>query len=181
MRHCMNGMLVALAALALSAVSTAPAVALPEVGRSVAQAGSARYEDANCTQKALFDADCHTKGASAGELISSRLKGHFAYVSGKGTTAPVVGELLSPEAGGAFREWECPAIGVSVYEGQGPEKGHATLVGDVGPVNTMSTAFTARYAGSNGIQSPQAHRRLHRHLQPRTVDGGQDRRIRTHR
>ena len=104
----------------------------------------------------LLDADCQTKGASAFEIVSSALKGKLAYVSGRHTPAAVLGQLLAPEMkAGPFREWECPAVGASLREANGPEGGHATVIATIGPLNVMSLTFTERYRGSKGIQEPQ--------------------------
>jgi len=103
----------------------------------------------------LFDGACASRGAAPGELVSSTLKGKLAYISGKGSPTPVVGLVLSPQtAGAAFREWECPAVGVTVYEGQGAGKGHASVIARLGPLDTMSSAWTQAYLGAKGVQEP---------------------------
>jgi hypothetical protein len=104
----------------------------------------------------LVSGSCQTKGAAAGEIVSRALKGKLAYISGKHTPSVVVGQLLKPEVKSApFREWECPAVAVSVREANGPENGHATVIATISPLNTMSSTFTEVYRGSEGAQEPQ--------------------------
>jgi hypothetical protein len=99
---------------------------------------------------------CQSPGASEFEFVTSRLKGKLAYISGKGTKTPVVGQVLAPEAkGSAFREWECSGGALAVEEEQGPGLGHATVIAEIGPANTMSTAFSEEYKGASGVQEPQ--------------------------
>jgi hypothetical protein len=103
----------------------------------------------------LFKVECKTAGAAAGEIVTTKLKGKLSYTSGKKTPAVKVNESLSPEAKKhGFAEFECPGVGVVVYVGEGPEKGHETILGDVGPLNTMATTATETYAGSGGKQEP---------------------------
>jgi len=105
----------------------------------------------------LFKTTCQTKGAAAGEVIGKLLDGKLYYTSGKGTKTPVVNLGLTPEVKKkGFAEFECPAIGVVVYFGEGKEKGHETVLASLGPVNTMATAYTQVYAagGKAGEQWP---------------------------
>jgi len=103
----------------------------------------------------LFGAECKSKGAAAGEILTTKLKGKLSYTSGKKTPAVKVNQGLSPVVKKkGFTEFECPAVGVVVYVGEGPEKGHETILADIGPVNTMATTATETYAGSGGKQTP---------------------------
>jgi hypothetical protein len=104
----------------------------------------------------LIGGGCHSPGAEPGTLVSNKLKGKLAYISGKGTKAPVVGQLLAPEAAfkGVFRQWECFGA-AKVREAQGPGKGHATVIALVGTLNTMSTTLSETYTGAKGTQQPQ--------------------------
>ena len=103
----------------------------------------------------LFGAACQTKGAAAGEILTTKLKGKLSYTSGKKTPAVKVNQGLSPEVKKkGFTLFECPAVGVEVYVGEGPEKGHETILADIGPVNTMATTATETYEGSGGKQVP---------------------------
>jgi hypothetical protein len=104
----------------------------------------------------LIDANCHSKGAGFEEIVSNKLKGKLVYVSGKHTPLVVVGQRLAPETRKtAFREWVCPGVGAEFYEGEGPEKGQATVIGAVGPVNAMSTTMVEEFKGAKGVQEPQ--------------------------
>lgn len=103
----------------------------------------------------LFGAECKTKGAAAGEIVTTKLQGKLAYTSGKKTPAVKVNQGLSPMVKKkGFAEFECPAVGVVVYVGEGPEKGHETILANIGPVNTMATTATEEYKGSGGKQEP---------------------------
>jgi hypothetical protein len=217
------------AAFAFSALVVSSASALPEVGRCVAKAGTGKFKNSNCTEKAgkkveekafeflkggggsklgftsaggegklegasgteikctgqtakgeykeasgaikevqhvvatftgcelpLFKAECKTKGAGAGEITTTKLKGPLAYTSGKGTKSPVVNQGLKPEvAKKGFAEFECPAVGVVVYVGEGKEKGHEEILANISPVNTMALTATEEYKGAKGVQEPQ--------------------------
>ena len=215
------------AAFALSAISAGSASALPEVGRCVAKAGTGKYKNSNCTEKAgklvsekAFEwvknpikkgfkasggvsilegasgtqiecktnassgeylsttstkevhkvvarfnecgvpafggTECKTKGDAAGEINTTSLKGKMAYTSGKGTKSPVVNQALVPELKKhGFTQFECPALGIVVYVGEGLEKGHETILANVGHVNEMSLTNTQNFEGSKGVQNPQ--------------------------
>jgi hypothetical protein len=102
------------------------------------------------------DIACNSAGAQEGEIVSNRLKGKLAYISGKGTNAPVVGQLLAPESKrAAFREWTCGGGLATGEEEQGSGGGHATVIATIAPLNTMSTVFEEEYKGANGVQQPQ--------------------------
>jgi hypothetical protein len=104
----------------------------------------------------LFGAECHTAGAGAGEIVTKDLTGPLKYTSGQGLKTPVVNQGLKPEvAKKGFAQFECPALGIVYYIGEGPEKGHETILGNGGPVNVMSTTAIEEYVGSKGVQSPQ--------------------------
>jgi hypothetical protein len=104
----------------------------------------------------LFGAECKTAGAAAGEIVTTKLKGPLKYTSGKGTKAPVVNQGLKPEvAKKGFAQFECPAVGVMAYVGEGPENGHETILANVAPLDTMSSTFTEEYKGAKGVQQPQ--------------------------
>jgi len=104
----------------------------------------------------LFSAPCQTKGHPTGEIVTTSLKGILVYISGKKTPAVKVGTALSPEVKKkGFAEFECPAVGVVVYVGEGPEKGHETIIGEASPVNVSSTTSTQTFKGSKGVQEPQ--------------------------
>jgi len=103
----------------------------------------------------LFGAPCQTKGHASGEIVTTSLKGKLSYTSGKKTPAVKVNQGLSPEIKKkGFALFECPPTGIEVYVGEGPEKGHETILANIGPVNTMSTTATQVYAGSKGKQEP---------------------------
>jgi hypothetical protein len=106
----------------------------------------------------LFGVECKSKGAAAGEILTTKLKGSLAYISGKKTPAVKVAQGLAPIVKKkGFTEFECPAVGVVVYVGEGPEKGHETIYGYVGPLNTMATTATEEYlkGAKEGVQDPQ--------------------------
>jgi len=107
----------------------------------------------------LFKAVCQTAGDAAGEITTNPkfLTGKLAYTSGKGTKTPVVNQGLTPVVKKTgFAEFECPAVGVTVYVGEGKEKGHETILANLGPLNVMSTTAVEVYAagGKAGEQSP---------------------------
>jgi hypothetical protein len=216
--------------VASAGIAAQSASALPEVGRCIAQAGTGKYKDANCTEKAgklvseksfefkkgavqksftggggeavletasgtkfvcaresavgeynetvgairavrkvilrfkdcqlpLLDTTCRTAGAEAGEFVTSPLKGRLAYVSGKGTKMPTVGQELRPEkAKGPFLEFECSGGAVKVkvgVRGTTPN-GNDCIIGTLETVNAMSATFAEAFNGSAGLQSPQA-------------------------
>ena len=215
------------AVFALSAIGAGSASALPEIGRCVAKAGTGKYKDSNCTEKAgklvsekAFEfaknpikkgftasggvgilegasgtqieckvnsstgeylsttstkevhkvkakfnecgvpafggTECKTKGDAAGEITTTLLKGKLSYTSGKLTKSPVVNQGLSPEVKKkGFALFECPALGIEVYVGEGLEKGHETILANMGSVNTMSLTNTENYEGLKGVQNPQ--------------------------
>ncbi|HXR28374.1 MAG TPA: hypothetical protein VN772_02265 [Solirubrobacteraceae bacterium] len=214
-----------MAAVAIGAISAQAAAALPEVGRCVAQAGTGKYKDAGCREKAgaltsekafewkrnplngkfaavggkavietaegvvlecgsesatgeyltttstkavknvvmvledcqvpLLGGACHSPGAEAGRIVSNKLKGKLAYISGKGTKTPVVGQLLAPEGTGVFREWECFGGATRIREAAGAGKGHATAIAEVATLNTMSATLSETYKGAKGVQESQ--------------------------
>jgi hypothetical protein len=103
----------------------------------------------------LFKVECKSAGHAAGEIVTTKLKGKLSYTSGKKTPAVKVNQGLSPEVKKkGFTLFECPAVGVEVYVGEGPEKGHETILADIGPLNTMATTATETYTGSGGKQEP---------------------------
>jgi len=103
----------------------------------------------------LFGAPCKTKGDAAGEITTTSLKGKLSYTEGKGSKTPVVNQGLTPTVHKkGFALFECPAVGVEVYVGEGKEKGHETILANVTPVNTMATTSTEEYIGSKGVQTP---------------------------
>jgi len=106
----------------------------------------------------LFGVPCQTNGKAEGEIITTKLHGALVYVSGKKTPGVVVAQGLSPEVKKkGFAEFECPAVGVVVYVGEGLEKGHETILADVGPVNVMATTATEKYQQVKaGQQLPQS-------------------------
>ncbi len=50
--------------------------------------------------------------------------------------------------------YKCPSIGVEVYVGEGPEKGHETFIGYVSPLNKMTVSGSITYKGAKGVQEP---------------------------
>jgi hypothetical protein len=107
----------------------------------------------------LFGVECKTKAAAAGEILTTKLKGALAYISGKKTPGVKVAQGLSPMVKKhGFTEFECPAVGVVVYVGEGPEKGHELIYGYVGPLNTMAVTATEEYkrGAKEGVQDPQS-------------------------
>jgi hypothetical protein len=112
----------------------------------------------NCAIPAL-GVFCASRGAQAGEFVTSSLKGTLGYISGKKTKAPVVGERLQPEkAKGPFLEFECNGGAVTVRIGVRPTtpNGGDCVIGSLSPANVMSTSFDEAFSGSGGDQSPQS-------------------------
>lgn len=113
-------------------------------------------------------------GEEPAEQIRTRsLKGKLVYVSGKGTSEPVVGITLEPEQEkGLFAEFTCAGfltvrVGQAGYDGTGITKngpGNDSIIGFISPVNKMGITLAQTYklhkneAGEeeNGIQEPLA-------------------------
>jgi hypothetical protein len=104
----------------------------------------------------LFGAKCQST-ATEGEIVTTKLKGAMEYISGKKTPAVVVGQALSPEVKKkGFALFKCPAVGVEVYVGEGPGKGHETVIADFtkASVDAMSLHSVEEYKGTKGVQEP---------------------------
>ena len=89
---------------------------------------------------------CHSPGQSPGVIRTEPLGGKLGYISGKGTTSPVVGALLFPEGTSVNMSWSC-------------EDGSTeTLVGctsvSLEPVNIMGTVatWTLRFDGPESLE-----------------------------
>jgi hypothetical protein len=105
----------------------------------------------------LFAVSCETKGAASGEVVWKALEGTLYYISGKGTASVKVAQSLTPEAKKlGFAEFECPAVGIVPYIGEGAEKDHETYFGYIGPLNVMATTATEEYkkGAKEGVQDP---------------------------
>ena len=112
----------------------------------------------NCATPAL-GISCASRGAQAGEFVTSSLKGTLGYISGKKTKAPVVGLLLKPEkAKGPFLEFECNGGAITVRIGVRPStpNGNDCVIGSLSPANMMSTTFDEAFSGFGGNQTPQS-------------------------
>jgi len=107
----------------------------------------------------LFTATCQNKGAAAGEITTTKLKGLLEYTSGKGTKTPKVAIALSPEVKKkGFALFECfkgAEKVAEVYVGEGPGKGHETILAGVTELNVMSTTATQSFKGTKGVQELQ--------------------------
>jgi hypothetical protein len=108
-------------------------------------------------EMSLFGAECKSEGAGAGEIRWKALKGKLAYTSGKKTPAVKLNLSLSPEVPKkGFVEFECPAVGIAILVAEGAEKGHETILANIGPLNSMSSTATLEYSGSSGHQEPDS-------------------------
>ena len=88
-----------------------------------------------------LNSKCTSSGQSEGTIVTNKVKGRIEYLSGKGTTSPVVGLLLEPETGTVFATFTCGSfVGNEVTK---------SLIGDLGPPNKLikTTEFlTLKYA-----------------------------------
>jgi len=96
----------------------------------------------NGCEYALLGVPCQTKGAASGEILTTKLKGALEYVG----TGKKAGVALTPEVKKkGFTLFECPAAGAEVYVGEGPGKGHETVLAEIGPANVMATTSTESF------------------------------------
>jgi hypothetical protein len=95
----------------------------------------------------LGSGSCQTPGAREGEVITNQLEGGIGYISGGGTTKPLVGMRLAPAAGSLFASVECSGTVVTVS---------GSVVGTVtGSINKMTLATWLKFKAAKGKQIPE--------------------------
>jgi hypothetical protein len=91
--------------------------------------------------------ECRTPGAKAGEVVTNTLQGGIGYISGAGTTKPVVGMRLSPAAGTQFARVECSGLTVVVS---------GSVIGAVtGAIDRMTLVTWLKFKAAKGKQIPE--------------------------
>jgi hypothetical protein len=100
-----------------------------------------------CEFGSLTGIACQTPGATEGVVVTNRLEGGIGYISGAGTTKPVVGMRLAPAAGTQFASVECSGITVIVT---------GSVIGTVtGAINKMTLATWLKFKAAKGKQIPE--------------------------
>jgi hypothetical protein len=100
-----------------------------------------------CELGSLSGIPCQTPGAREGEVITTQLEGGIGYISGAGTTRPVVGMRLAPAAGSEFASAECSGTVVTVS---------GSVIGTVtGAINKMTLATWLKFRAAKGRQIPE--------------------------
>jgi hypothetical protein len=101
-----------------------------------------------CELGSLSGIPCQSPGAREGEVLTSQLEGGIGFISGGGTTKPVVGMRLAPAAGAEFASVECSGTVVAVS---------GSVVGTVtGAIDKMTLATWLKLKASKGKQIPEA-------------------------
>jgi hypothetical protein len=91
--------------------------------------------------------ECHTPGARAGEVVTNTLEGGIGYISGGGTTKPVVGMRLAPATGTQFASVECSGITVTLS---------GSVIGTVaGAIDKMTLTTSLKFKAAKGKQIPE--------------------------
>jgi hypothetical protein len=104
----------------------------------------------------IVDVGCNSQGGVEGELVTNPLKGKLAYISGKGTKTPVVGQELTPMIKGG-KVATCKVLGNNGAIGEGAGKGGNRIISTVSGLDVMSmTSGEAFAASASGVQSPQS-------------------------
>jgi hypothetical protein len=84
-------------------------------------------------------------GATAGKVITNKLKGGVGYLAGKGTKTPTVGSDISAETGEVLAELHCGTLTIAVT---------GSVIGEVEPVNTFTKTakFVFKQSSKVGVQ-----------------------------
>jgi hypothetical protein len=105
------------AVFAVTAFAASSALALPEIGRCVAQAGTGKYKDANCTEKAgklVSEKAFEFKKGAAAEGVGST---GFSSAGGAGTLETVSGTKITCETQSASGKYDQDAGLIKEVEG----------------------------------------------------------------
>jgi hypothetical protein len=90
---------------------------------------------------------CETPGAREGEVVTNRLEGGLGYISGAGTTKPLVGMRLAPASGTQFAGVECSGVAVTLS---------GSVIGTVtGVIDRMALTSSLKFKASKGKQAPE--------------------------
>ncbi|HWX95610.1 MAG TPA: hypothetical protein VNZ01_02075 [Solirubrobacteraceae bacterium] len=90
---------------------------------------------------------CQTPGARAGEVVTNALEGGIGYISGAGTTKPVVGMRLAPAAGTQFASVECSGVTVTLS---------GSVIGTIaGAIDKMTLTTSLKFKAAKGKQIPE--------------------------
>jgi hypothetical protein len=96
-------------------------------------------------------------GETAGEIRSQELRGTLGYISGGGSTNPVVGLSLMPSPGQkSIAEFECSAPGQQhVVLGRPGGGGGDSVIATIAEIDKMVSSWELKYSESKpGIQNP---------------------------
>jgi hypothetical protein len=93
-----------------------------------------------------------------GEIKTRALKGTLGYIEGKGTTSPVVGISLTPEAKkGLFAQFICGGVLV-VRVGTKPKQGGGdSIISPITPINTMGNTAVQTYTQQQECEEGTCH------------------------
>jgi hypothetical protein len=90
---------------------------------------------------------CRTPGAKEGEVLTSRLEGSIGYISGGGTSQPVVGIRLAPASGTQVASVECGGMVVTLS---------GSIIGALAATTEkMVVTSTLKFKASKGKQNPE--------------------------
>jgi hypothetical protein len=100
-----------------------------------------------CEYGAPSGTPCQTPGSSSGEIVTSALEGGIGFVSGGGTSKPVVGLRLAPASGTQFAAVECSGITVTLT---------GAVIGELtsGSTDRMLLSSSLKFKASLGRQAP---------------------------
>lgn len=88
-------------------------------------------------------AKCTSAGAEAGTIVSNPLHGELGYLSGKGTSSPVVGVLLMAQETTYSSEFACEGLAVRI---------RGALIAEVsGDINAISSKSSYAFRQSGGL------------------------------
>jgi hypothetical protein len=90
---------------------------------------------------------CKTPGAKEGEVLTNTLEGRLGYISGAGTSTPVVGMRLAPAAGTQFASVDCSGINATFT---------GSVIGTVtNAIDKMTLTTWLKLKASQGKQIPE--------------------------
>jgi hypothetical protein len=90
---------------------------------------------------------CQTPGSAEGEVVTATLEGTIGYISGAGTSKPVVGMRLAPASGTQFASVECSGVTITLI---------GSVIGTVaGSINKMAVTTAVKFKQSKGKQIPE--------------------------
>jgi hypothetical protein len=90
---------------------------------------------------------CDTPGSKEGEVVTNKLEGSLGYISGGGTSKPIVGMRLAPASGTQFAAIECSGVNVTLAGSM-----VATLTAQI---NRMTLTSTLKFKAAKGRQIPE--------------------------